>query len=281
MKTSLFVVVILVLGTHGFCAERAYDPNINTWSVVTPPPESDKEAWQAFWGFTDDIRTQLRIWEQIWVVRRENGRVLAYLKGDYKPKPGETPSFDTTMELPQGRRQASVSSKVDDGWIAGYNMGEFGAAVYWFNETGTQKYKLSDYHIHDFLLDGKRFFAVQGLDHGISRGSMVELRKEGGKWVCEEFLRLPQSGEAIARIAPGDYVVVTSSMLLRVNLKEEKSVLVPKTHWIGASSVTVTDDGFVCVGTRRFVARYKLGSDPQTVEYLIPDESWLNTDKEK
>lgn len=110
---------------------------------------------------------------------------------------------------------------------------------------------------------------------------MVELRKEEGKWVCEEFLRLPQSGEAIAKIAPGDYVVVTSGMLLRVNLKEEKSVLVPKTHWIGASSVAITDDGFIYVGTRRFVARYKLGSSVQSIEYMVPDMSWLNTDSEQ
>lgn len=282
MRTFLFTSMILLLAAQGLCAERTYDPNVDTWSVVTPPPQTDKEAWRAFWGFTNDIRAQLRIWKQIWVVRRENGKVLAYLEGDYKPKPGETPDFDTTMELPRARAmQASVLTKVDDGWIAGYNAGEFGAAVYWFNETGTQKYKVSEHHIHGFLFEGKRLFAVQGLDHLISRGSMVELRKERGKWVCGEFLPLPQSGEAIAKIAPGDYVVLTSSMLLKVNLKKEVTVLVPKALWIGGNSVVVDNDGFIYIGMRRFVARCKLAGTVQRVEYLMPDESWLNTDKEK
>lgn len=82
---------------------------------------------------------------------------------------------------------------------------------------------------------------------------MVELRKDGEKWLCEEFVCLPEAGKCITRVAFGDYVIVTSSMLLRVNLKREIIVLIPRGGWFNANSVALGDDGFVYIGSRHLV----------------------------
>jgi hypothetical protein len=277
MRASLFITVILVLNTHGLGAERAYDPNVDTWSVLALAPRSG-----TFYRRADALTSQLMIPSKQWVVSRENEEVVARLVQDQKRQSSATPNFDTTLELSQFKRSAPLFAKVDDGWIAAYNVGEFGAAVYWYNEIGTTRRKLSHHHIQQFLPDGKRLFAVEGLFHMImSSGSLVELRKEDGKWVCEEFLPLPEAGEAIARVAPGDYVIVTSSMLLRVNLNKEieMNILIPRTHWFGPTSVAVAENGYVYIGTRRFVARCKLGKNVEDLEYLVPNKSWLHTNK--
>jgi hypothetical protein len=174
-------------------------------------------------------------------------------------------------------------SKVDDGWIAAYNRGEFGAAVYWFNSDGKMRRKVSDHQINQFMVDNGRIFAVQGLAHlSLSRGSMIELRKAKGQWSAEEFVPLPGSAEAIAQIASGDYVIVTSDMLLRVNLEKELSVLVPNGDWgsLYPNSVAIADDGYIYVGMRQFVVKCKLSRSVQNFAFLVPDKAWLNTKNE-
>lgn len=187
-----------------------------------------------------------------WVVQREDGRVVAHPDSARRSASGGSPAFDTTAELTHAITSGVPHAKVDDGWIVGYDAGEFGGTVYWFDKAGMKKRRLSDYQIQQFLVDGKRLFAVESRGH-MTSGSMVELRKDGEKWLCEEFVCLPEAGKCIARVAFGDYVIVTSSMLLRVNLKREIIVLIPRGGWFNANSVALGDDGFVYIGSRHLV----------------------------
>jgi hypothetical protein len=212
-------------------------------------------------------------------VTSKEGKVEAFLESDYKRPKAEYPDFDTTLALQNAPVPARQALKVDDGWIAAYNEGEFGSAVYWFNRDGTAKRKLSDHQVNRFLIEGDRIFAVEGLNHlDISRGSMIEITKGRQGWTAQEWIPLPASGAAIARIDAGDFIVVTSDMLLRVNLKREVLVLVPKADWGGLypRSVAISKDGFIYVGMRQFVARCKLATSVQSVDFLVPDRTWLN-----
>lgn len=252
---------------YGSAVDREYDPNVDTWSAVTVPSRGDWEADVAFRRLVNSSRNE-------WVVRRVNGKVLARLDGDRDPEPSERPRFGTTVVLEQSTAPASLFAKVDDGWIAAYDVGEFGAAVYWYNETGKKRRKLSDHQIHQFIREEARLFAVEGWAMGLE-GSMVELRKEGGRWVCEEFLPLPGSGRAAARIGPGDYLIVADNILLRANLEKELNILTVGGYWDYPNSVALSDDGSVYVGMRQLVARCKLGMTVQDSEYLVPNENWL------
>jgi hypothetical protein len=275
MRISSLIISILICFAHIAYAEKEYERNVDKWSVVTPPPRSE---WKKYYDFLHLANYS----NHNWVVRRENGKVFAYLTGDYKLKPSGSPPFDTTVKLQDSKAPAYLFAKVDDGWIAAYNMGEFGSAVYWFNENGKKKRKLSNHQVNEFLFDQKRIFAVEGLAHlGLSRGSMIELRKERDKWISEQFIPLPGSAEAIAKVSSGNYVIVTSDMLLRVNLKKEVNILIPNGNWgtLYPNSVAIDDDGFIFIGMRQFVARCKLGKGVQSFEFIIPDTSWLNKSK--
>jgi hypothetical protein len=183
------------------------------------------------------------------------------------------------VQLQDAKAPARRTLKVSDGWIAAYNQGEFGAAVYWFSKDGKNRKKLSDHQINDFLIEGDRIFAVEGLAHlSLSQGSLIEIKKEDGSWKVEEFLPLPGSGEAIARVGKGDYIIATSDMLLRVNLDREILLLIPNGDWGGLYPSSVATDGnYVYIGMRQFIARCKLGKNVQSLDFLVPSSKWLNT----
>lgn len=272
MKTFFLFGLILVACVAGCHAQEKLDRDVARWTAVQPPPRSD---WQKYYDFLNLANHS----EHEWIVRQENGKVVASLKDDNKPSASDAPAFDTTVQLQASKGPANMFLKVDDGWIAAYNRGEFGAAVYWFNSDGKKRQKLSDHQINQFMVDNGRIFAVEGLAHMVSRGSMIELRKEKGQWTVEEFFPLSGSAEAIAQVSSGDYVIVTSDMLLRVNLEKEINILIPNGDWgaLYPNSVAIADDGYIYIGMRQFVVKCKLSKSVQSFTFLVPNKAWLNT----
>ncbi len=269
-----FHILILLLYSCLFTTSifgREHNTDVKKWSVLKPPDKSSKDY--------EDFFQRANFSEYDWVVTRSDGKLNAHHLGDSESKDPVIPKFDTMVQLQDRNAVASQCLKVEGGWIAAYNQGEFGSAVYWFSQDGKDKKKLSDHQINEFLLEGDRIFAVEGLAHlGMSRGSMIEISKKSSGWSVEEFLPLPASAVAIARIGAGDYAVVTSDMLLRINLKKEILILIPETDWRGLypNSIQI-DDGFIYIGMRQFVIRCKVAKSVENFEFLIPDKSWLNT----
>lgn len=270
--TAIAASLLLIVCTHAEAADK-YETDPKKWKVIPRPTESDWDGYHAFLHRANFSKHE-------WVIDRIEGKIVALLKQDFKPTNEQSPNFDTTVKLQDSKASASRILKVSDGWIAAYNQGEFGSAVYWFSVDGKEKKKLSNHQINEFQLEGDRIFAVEGLAHlSMSEGSMIEIQKGADGWKVTEFLNLPSSAEAIARIGEGDFVIVTSDMLLRVNLTREILILIPSADWGGLypNSVTV-DDKFIYVGMRQFVARCELGRSVQKLELLVPDSKWLNTD---
>jgi hypothetical protein len=271
---ALFLIFGLAPATSGYGAEK-YDPSLTAWKVIVLPDKSDEEAYYS-------IFRRANYYSHEWVVNNVDGKVVARLRTEPPLKLEPFPDFDSSVRVQISTAEASRMLKVPDGWIAAYNLGEFGAAVYWFSPNGTKKEMLSEHQINDVLIEGERIFAVEGLAHlGMSNGSMIEIRKIDGRWSVEEFVALPGSGEAITRIGEGDFAVVTSSALLRVSLQKEMRMLVPDAGWGGLYPNSIATDGeFLYIGMRKFVARCKISTRVERFDLLIPDLKWLNSQSE-
>lgn len=267
LQTLLVCVFLFPVSLFG----RNFDADIKKWTVVKAPDKASKEY--------DIFSQRANLSDHDWVVDRSDGKLrVRHLRYSESTKP-KLPNFDTTAQLQDRKTAASQCLKVEGGWIAAYNKGEFGSAIYWFSTDGTEKKKLSEHQINEFLCEGDRVFAVEGLSHlSISRGSMIEIVRENGIWMVKEFLPLPSSAQAIAPIASGEYVIVTSDSLLRVNLKKEILMLIPNANWgdLYPNSIEV-DDGYIYIGMRQFVARCRITKSVETYEFLLPDTSWLST----
>lgn len=263
-----------MLGVHALCGDE-YPTDLAKWEVIGRPSKDDSDRYYSFLDLANHSPHE-------WRVSSKDGKVVAQLQADVEAQKERSPDFDTTVQLQNAKAAAFRTLKVLDGWIAAYNQGEFGSAVYWFSEDGKSRKKLSDHQINEFLVEGDRIFAVEGLAHlSLSQGSMIEIKREDRGWKVEKLLPLPGSGEAIARIGDGDYAVVTSDMLLRVNLDREVLMLIPNGDWGGLCPNSVATDGkYLYIGMRQFVARCRLGRSVQTFDLLVPSSKWLNTKNE-
>jgi len=267
--------------------EHSSDPA--KWEVIPHPKKEDPSAYHEFLYRANRSKHE-------WVVNDHGAQVAVRLRQDEPLEDQQSPDFDTSLHLhdpndpifqafnadvdPQELKASAFRTlKVSDGWIVAYNQGEFGSAVYWFSEDGKSKKKLSNHQINQILIEGDRIFAVEGIAHlSISEGSMIEIKKEGGEWKVLEFLPLQESAEAIARVGKGDYLVVTSSQLLRVNLDRKILKLIPSADWGTLYPNSVATDGeYAYIGMRQFVVRCRLGKSAQNFEFLAPSAKWLNT----
>jgi hypothetical protein len=94
--------------------------------------------------------------------------------------------------------------RVDDGWLAGYNGGEFGAELWWFSPDGTRSYKISEHQVNQFLVTDKAVYAAEGLSHlADSHGSVIRLSRVEGKWKAETFAK-PDLGEPTGLVQSED-----------------------------------------------------------------------------
>lgn len=110
---------------------------------------------------------------------------------------------------------------------------------------------------------------------------MIEFVRKGKEWKVVEFLHLPEAPQGIVQTPDKDFLIETSNMLLRVNLKKEVSILVINGRWGGLYPHSITvDEDFAYIGMRQFVARCKLVDGGQNFKFLLPDKTWLNTKTE-
>jgi hypothetical protein len=252
--------------------------NPNKWMVIQKPDKKDFERYHDFFRKANfsDIE-----WS---VSTGEDGFICATLRGaatNTLPRLGFSPHVTDGKPL---FAKSFTWLQVGDGWLVAYNEGEFGAALYWFSQDGKQNYRISRHQINQFLVDAGTIYAVEGLAHmGLSSGSMITVVKKDSRWSAETFLELPNSGEAIVAVGPGDFVVLTSDMLLRIRKDKTMRVLISEGDWgsLYPSSMAIEGDRLVYIGMRQFVGRYDLEKGGQQFVFLLPHWSMLDAKRKE
>ncbi len=272
MNVQFGLLVLIV----SFAISRAadYAPDVTKWVTIERPPEALSDAYWAFFDSASSSKSE-------WSVSREGDTVTAHLAEDAKRKI-EVPEFSLTAEEPDKDVESTKHIlRVNDGWLVGYNAGEFGASLWWYSTDGKSHRKISDHQINQFITTQNGIFAVEGLAHFETRGSMIRLLQDNGKWTAKIFVPLPQSAEAIAVLPDGAFVVVTTDMLLRITPEREICVLVSNGAWGGfyPNSVAVSPAGRIYIGMRQFVVAHDLSDKDQKLEFLVPDSSFLHVEK--
>lgn len=167
------------------------------------------------------------------------------------------------------------SLSVSDGWLVGFDGGEFDGGLWWFAPDGKSRVRLSDANVHGFAAVAGRTFAVTGLAHGpYNDGTVVEIVREHGTWRSVPFANLPTAPDTATAEPPGSLLVLTDAGLVRVDAKGRTRLLV-KTNYSGLypSSMVRLDDGTLYIGMRRFVVRLTPAGDGYREDWLLPSDS--------
>lgn len=199
-----------------------------------------------------------------WQVSDKNN-TIEVTKWDYK-KPNILP-FDLEKSKVGTRMFGNrLVLQVNDGYLVGFNGGEFGASLYWFAKDGKSNYEVSGDQIDQYITRDGEIYAIQGLAHmGMSYGSIITINKVKGKWVTNDYLKLPSAPAAIVLDSDNNFIVITSRSLLKVDAKRNITTLVDKGFWEALlyPNSAIVKNGILYSGMRGGVYQYNLTTGEQ------------------
>ena len=234
------------------------------------PPDSknsDRAAWDSSANHA----------ELSWRVYLESGRPRAKLIGDPNDNSSDQAPFDAKADEFRG---ASRFERVDDGWLVGFNHGEFGAALYWFDQDGKHYYKISNHQVVAFFTLSDGIYAIEGLAHmGISCGSVIHIIRPttAEHWQAAGIVRLPFAPLTVAVRGDGMMLIVLTDSLVSVGGDHQVHTLISEAPWEGlypASSILLPDEDRLYIGMRQFVGEVDLATN--TLRMLLPSTKFLN-----
>jgi len=229
-----------------FCAQAS--ESIATWKVVIPA-KPGSVGWYCENSF--DLVWQVSLNDG---VVEAKGLTLEELYSVEFNSPAATPQFSFGKLRDFPRRFVEV----DDGFLVGYNKGEWGGKLYWFSRDTKSHYRISDHQVTGFVRHGTDVFAFEGLSHMMpGHGSMIKLEKRRGKWTARTIVNL--GGEPGPYVAEGPervLLLAESKWLLSLDFAGSKRLLHTSASGFGrASSIVRAPDGSIFVGAGRVVMR--------------------------
>jgi hypothetical protein len=212
--------------------------------------------------------------DRVCVVLREEGRIVVRMELEPIPHGPTLPFRLDIEEVPLLTPSRRVAAQVADGWLVGYDTGEWGGAVWWFSADGSTRRQVSDHRVHQFVQSPDGLFAVEGLNHlGLDRGHVLRLVMREGSWQAEEFAKLPGNGYAMATDADGSLIVATRNAVVRVTA-DGQAVTVAQVDWLfGHPNTIEIADGRVYAGVREAAVVVELQSGHARL--FVPPDSPL------
>ena len=251
-------------------ADLKFPTDVKEWQAIAIPSEDDRSARMA-WFYAANYSTYE------WNVFADRDRVQVKLDSTRHQSTEQRPAFDPHVGTLHG---ASSFSRVGDGWLVGFNHGEWGGALYWFSSDGKQNYKVSDHQIVRFfgLADG--LYAIEGLAHmTMSEGSIIRISRgsERLRWRADTFTKLPFAPYAVSVRQDNTMLVTLSDALVSIDSRGKLKTLLTNPPWIGLypnSSVVSADGQKLYIGMRQFVEEIDLQTTKSRL--LIPSVDFLN-----
>jgi hypothetical protein len=270
VRRLILSACLLLLTLSLRAAEPEYLRDIAKWQEVAVPSESDQGARMAWFYAANYSKHE-------WRVFTKDGQPQAQLSDETPEKRPVQPSF-----IPEAGRfhRASACAAVDDGWLIGFNQGEFGAALYWFSRDGKSSYKISDHQVVDFFSLSNCVYAIEGLAHlSLSQGSVICItrRKDSEHWQATSVAKLPFAPYAVSLHRDGTMLITLSDSLVAIGSDHKIRTLLPDAPWGGLypnSSVLSQDGQILYIGMRQFVGEFDLIT--KKLRLLIPARQFLN-----
>jgi hypothetical protein len=267
---SLIACDVLLLAVVSRAAEPAYPPDVTEWQEIAVPPNgrnSDRAAWDFAAGYS----------ELSWHVYLDKARPYAKLINHPNDDSSDPPPFDARADKFRGAKRFR---QVDDGWLVGFNHGEFGAALYWFDRNGRHHYKISDDQVVAFFSLSDGIYAIEGLAHmGASCGSVIRISRPmiGVHWQATRVVRLPFAPSTVSVRRDDSMLITLSDSLVSVGPDHQIRTLIPDAPWQGlypSSSILLPDESRLYIGMRQFVSEVDLTANQ--FRLLVPSKDFLN-----
>ena len=165
-----------------------------------------------------------------------------------------------------------VTLKLKNGWLLGFDAGEFGGGL-WFATFDGQAQRLSSENIHGFVETSRSVLIFVGLDHmGFDSGKVLTvpfaLKTEAD---LKTPVDLDGAPGAFTKVSADSVLVVTTHGVSRISSDGSvEKVLSRKFGMLYPNSIVSTKDGAIYTGMRLFVVRLVPTSGQYKQEWLVP-----------
>lgn len=258
---------------------QAFDGDVGLWQVL-PPGRGD--AWDL------NERYSACIWE----VTRQSGQIRGLAtalrgSGDIQLpfEPSSRPRENRAVCDEEGAQQrgrffpvrAFVS--LDDGYLVGYNAGEWGGGLYWYDRLGQLRQVVNRENIVWMFSLPLGVIVFSGVDHlGSREGRVSVLKYSEDRW-SDESVELPGAPMALLFESEESALVVVYEALLRIRWGSDVSARVLHEavgDWSFVTSLEKEQDGTIFLGMRHSVARLAPRSSGYSEEWLVPEGASLS-----
>ena len=174
----------------------------------------------------------------------------------------------------RGRRHVLAAG---DGFLVGFDAGEWGGALYWFGKDGAGQQKLASENVRGLVALGPdTALAIEGLAHlSMSEGRVRWLERRGGAGAFRAAAQtpLPDAPQAHVAVPGGAVYLLTTSSLVRVTPDRRVTVVQPvETYGLYPDSMAIDPGGALWIGMRQLVLRLLPARDRFTETWLVRED---------
>lgn len=107
---------------------------------------------------------------------------------------------------------------VEDGWLVGFNRGEFGGGLFHYNHEGQKRVILEDARIGGIYRTSNGLVATEGVDHMMYHPGIVYrlVREDSSAWHAQLFATLQAAPEKIAMARDGTLIVQSRGAVVAI-----------------------------------------------------------------
>jgi hypothetical protein len=174
------------------------------------------------------------------------------------------------VKLQPGMVGGLVTLRLEDGWLLGFDGGEFGGGL-WFATFDGKTQRLSEENVHGLVKTSQSVFIFVGNAQLIANSGKiltVPFTVESASDL-KKLADLDGVPEAFTKLSDETVVVVTTHGVFRINSSGATDKLLSRNFGLlYPNSIASTKDGTVYVGMRLFVVRLVLRSGEYKEEWL-------------
>jgi hypothetical protein len=256
MLNRIFIVFFSFISAS--CYSQVDYGLLKNWKIHEIPSNSD--TLRKYNNSVNDWSVFIRN-NTLTVIKRKQYDDQSILPFDVKPKGDEKSKMSGRISL----------IKVEDGYLVGFNRGEWGGYLYWFSKDGSNHYLISNDQVVQFINKKGQNYAIQGLAHlTMSEGSIIKIEKKNNKWLAHEYVSLPTAPEAIGLDIDDNFLIMTSKSLLKIEDNKKIQTLIGRGFWYDdlTTNSMVISNNIIYAGMTAGVFKYDLSNGKQ--EWLLP-----------
>jgi hypothetical protein len=251
---------IFVLLIAGVCLSQMKErPSVPAGWAEFRPPKDGSQALQCANYST-----------QQWRVSLENGSLVM---GE-APKANPKAVLPAHIRLKRGMSGQRSTLKIQNGWLLGFDGGEFGGGLWWSNEDGSQTSRILNENVKGILATSKGVLVLVGLAHiDLDVGKVFIIPDSAKPKEIRRLVSLDGAPQAFAIESPTTVLVTTTHGVSRVSFSGNLEVLAHAPFsLLYPNSMVVTADKAIYVGMRLLVVRFLPEAPGYRAQWLVRSE---------